>query len=156
MEVRIRPGTKQDQAIIWQATMETVWNDIPAEERVGMDRKEFEAHFRPRAQRIIESPENAVLVAERTDGPTVGYAIVGRATSMLGPEPFGFVYDIWVASEVRRQGVARQLMDEAAEWCRRRGLHRLRLEVGAGNAPARRLYTALGFAEERIHMGRRV
>ena len=156
MEIRIRPGTKGDQAVIWSATTETVWNDLPAAEREGTDRRAFEAHFRPRAQRIMESPENATLVAERADGPVVGYVILGRAASMLGPEPYGLVYDLWVSPEARRQGVGRHLLDRAADWCRERGLHSLRLEVGAGNAPARALYAAVGFAEERVYLGKRV
>lgn len=154
MEIRIRAGTRKDRDVLWKATMETVWDDIPAEERRGMDRAAFEDHFRPRAAQVIESAENAVFVAEGADGSVVGYTIVGGASSMLAPTPFGFVYDLWVAADARRQGIARRLLARAEQWCRGEGLPRLKLEVATGNAAARRLYASSGFSEERVYMGK--
>lgn len=154
MEIRIRPGTRADHDLIWRATLETVWSDIPADERRLLERPAFEEHFRPRAQRVLASKDNAIFVAERVDGGVVGYAIVGKTTSMLGPEPFGFVYDLWVAPEARRQGVARRLVAHASDWCRAQGCRRLKLEVAATNAAARAFYAANGFVEERLFLGK--
>ena len=33
MDVRIRPGGRKDQELVWRVTMETVWNDIAEDER---------------------------------------------------------------------------------------------------------------------------
>ena len=151
MDVRIRAATRADHEVIWQATMETVWTDLPPETRRSVDRRAFESHFRPHAKRVIESPNNAILVAE-VSGAVVGYAIVGPATSMLSPSPFGFVYDLWVAPEARRQRVGRALLQQAEAWCRGRGLGALRLEVSATNEGARAFYRTQAFAEERLYL----
>lgn len=134
--------------------MQTVWDDLPPSERDHMDREEFESHFQPRAKKIVDSPENEVYVAEDSTGRFLGYTILGPATSMLSPVPFGFVYDVWVLPGVRRQGVATALLNHAIAWCRRQGLTALKLEVGARNAAARGLYASEGFVEERVSMGK--
>ena len=154
MDIRIRPGGRKDQELVWRVTMETVWNDIAEDERRELDRAQLEDHFRPNARRVIESPENAFFIAETTSGEALGYAIVGGASSMLSPVPFGFLYDIWVAPSARRRGVARGLLARAEDWCRAQGFRRLKLEVAAGNAAARALYASGGFRDERIFMGR--
>ena len=75
---------------------------------------------------------------------------------MLSPVPFGFVYDVWVAPEARRRGVATALLEHAAAWCRKRDLESLRLEVSAHNTDARRLYESAGFGEDRLSMRKTV
>jgi len=134
--------------------VQTVWDDFPPDEQAQVDRRTFETHFRPRAEKILKSPENEVYVAEDTAGRFLGYTIVGPATSMLSPVPFGFVYDVWVSPEARRQGVATALLDHAIAWCRKQGLMSLKLEVGARNAAARGLYASAGFDEERVSLGK--
>jgi len=156
MDIEIREAGRKDMDVIWKATTGTVWNDIPAEERSALDRAAFESHFRPRAEAIMTSEESAVLVAESADGSVVGYAIVGGTSSMLGPAPFGFLYDLWIAPEARRQGVGRRLLARAEQWCRGRGYLRIKLEVAATNAGARALYASEGFAEERLFLGKRL
>jgi len=153
MDIRIREGRRGDHDLIWRETMGTVWNDIPEGERQGLDSARLEAHFRPHAKQVIDSPENAVFVAEGAAGEILGYTIVGAASTMLSPVPFGFVYDIWVAPPVRRQGVASRLLERASDWCRARGYRKLKLEVAATNRGAGALYASNGFAEERIFMG---
>lgn len=154
MDIRIRAAGRGDMDVVWRATMETVWNDLPAEERATMDRAAFERHFRPHAARIVESKEHAVFVAEGPDRAVVGYAIVGGASSMLSPVPFGFLYDLWVEPRARRQGVGRRLLVRAEEWCRERGFRSLRLEVSAPNVAARALYASSGMREERLFLGK--
>src|SRR3989304_6265059 len=130
--MRIRRAVQKDRELIWRATMETVWQDLSeAEQREG-GRAAMEEPFRPHARGVIERPESEVLVAEAPDGAVVGDTILGRATSMVSPHPFGFVYDLWVAPEARRQGVARRLMEHAAGGGRRQGRSRLRLGGGRG------------------------
>jgi len=133
--------------------MQTVWDDLPLDERGRVDRASFESHFRPRAEQIVDSPENEAYVAVDSEGRFLGYTILGPATSMLSPVPFGFVYDVWVSPGARRQGVATALLNHAIAWCRKQGLTSLKLEVGARNAAARGLYASAGFAEERVSMG---
>ncbi len=150
IDVRIRAAQRKDHEVIWKATVETVWDDLPLYEKHGLDRGAFEGHFRPHAQRVIESPDTAIFVAEGGAGEPVGYVVLGPATSMLSPVPFGFVYDVWVAPAFRRRGVARRLLLRAEEWCRAQGHGSIRLEVSARNTAARALYASAGFVEDRL------
>lgn len=56
-----------------------------------------------------------------------------------------YVDALATAPEFRRRGVARALLDAAADEARRLGLIRICLETEADNVPARRLYESCGF-----------
>lgn len=56
------------------------------------------------------------------------------------------VISVWVAPEARRRGVARRLMEAAAEWAAARGTSRQRLWVTATNQRAQNLYLGVGYA----------
>lgn len=57
------------------------------------------------------------------------------------------ILSIGVLPDHRRQGIARQLLAEAASRARERGAARLFLEVAADNRAARALYLREGFAQ---------
>jgi ribosomal protein S18 acetylase RimI-like enzyme len=80
--------------------------------------------------------------------------ILGAITPIFSPHSVGFVYDIWVAPERRRDGAGRFLLEEAERWARAKGYRKLKLEVGDGNAPARSLYGSAGFRAERVYMAK--
>ena len=77
------------------------------------------------------------------DGAPVGFALLG----VRGRE--GWIGGMGVVPEARRRGLGRALMEAAIAAARRRGVHRLRLEVLEQNEPAVQLYRQLGFAHER-------
>ena len=55
------------------------------------------------------------------------------------------LYQMWVDPAVRGKGIGEALMKEAIHWSKRCGTTTLRLDVTAGDRPARRLYERLGF-----------
>ena len=55
------------------------------------------------------------------------------------------LYQMWVAPEVRGQGVGRWLLDEAISWLSASGVGNVVLGVTEGDRPARRLYERAGF-----------
>jgi len=59
------------------------------------------------------------------------------------------LWGMWVDPSVRRQGLARELLEAVAAWARDAGADRLRLAVTECEAsrPAAALYLALGFVE---------
>ena len=89
----------------------------------------------------LHNPCAAFLVAQN-DSRTVGYVgchhIAGE----------GYITNVAVHPDCRRQGVARQLLAEAL--LRWQHLSRVTLEVRVSNAPAIRLYEELGFVCEGI------
>ena len=78
------------------------------------------------------------LVAER-DGQAVGY--VGCQTVL----DEGYITNVAVSPDCRRQGIARMLIDTLTAQARERGLAFVTLEARASNAPAIALYEGAGF-----------
>ena len=56
-----------------------------------------------------------------------------------------WLISMWVAPEVRGQGVGEALIDAVVEWARTTGAWRLLLDVGDHNRPATALYARKGF-----------
>ncbi|MCL5006442.1 MAG: ribosomal protein S18-alanine N-acetyltransferase [Acidobacteria bacterium] len=93
-------------------------------------------------QRLTADPEAMVLVAvlEGTTPPEIiGFAAFHR----VGEE--AELWNLAVAPQHRRQGVAKALFQEACRRLVRAGATRLFLEVRASNAPALAFYRAAGF-----------
>lgn len=153
VDVRMRPGRRPDYAVIWAATLQTVWDDIPDDEHARLDRGKWEAHFRKRIAPYIEGDRTEKWIAETPDGELLGYLILGQS-GFLTPETYGFVYDIWVVPAHRGKGVGKFLVEWASEWARRKGHRKLKLEVSETNVRARHVYESLGFRAERRYMGR--
>lgn len=55
------------------------------------------------------------------------------------------VFQMWVAPNFRRNGVARKLLNEIATWASKRNALCLVLDVSCGDTPAAHLYSAMGF-----------
>ena len=87
----------------------------------------------------------AVFVAEAPEG------IIGRLSVARDTHPASFhVADLglMVAAEYRRRGVGRALLEQAVEWARSSGVHKLELHVFPHNEPAIALYELFGFERE--------
>lgn len=87
----------------------------------------------------LENGNNVFLVAEYQDAP-VGY--VGCQTVL----DEGYITNVAVQPNARRQGVARQLLAALECQAKARDLSFITLEVRESNAPAIALYEAAGYA----------
>ena len=56
------------------------------------------------------------------------------------------INDLWVAPELRRQGLAREVLAEAFDWAASLGATTAHLQVGETNAAALQLYATAGFS----------
>ena len=90
-----------------------------------------------------ESGRDCPLVAD-ADG-----SLSGLVWAKCDAEQAGVVnlFQMWVAPEVRGQGVAAALLRDAIGWARSIGAHRVRLGVVEGNDAAARLYARAGFRD---------
>ena len=86
----------------------------------------------------LRNPQAHFLVAE-ADGVAVGYIGVQEICGE------GYVTNVAVLPEYRRQGIGERLVREAARGAEMRGCDFLSLEVRVGNDAAIRLYEKLGF-----------
>lgn len=156
MDVQMRRARRPDFKVIWKATLQTVWDDTPDDERRRLDRTAWEKHFRRRIEPYVDGGRAEAWIAEGPAGDLRGYLLLGPGGGFLTPEPCGFVFDVWVAPEHRGKGLGKFLLTWAADWARERGYHKLKLEVAESNVGARRLYEELGFRAERHYMGKRL
>jgi len=99
-----------------------------------------------------QRPQTVVLIAESEAVPVGFLILIVDIPDDVTQMPQAFVAYMAVEPVARRQGAARLLLAEAEREARNLGLPHLSLMVTAGNAPARALYNAVGFAEERAIM----
>jgi len=90
-----------------------------------------------------------ILLSAWTAKRRVGGAIVvvepDAAKQLGGSERSAMLWDIRVAEDARRRGIARALIEEAARIARVAGCDALEVETQDVNAAACRLYSATGF-----------
>ena len=100
-----------------------------------------EAEARPPDSWAAQLREIPTFVAV-VDGEDVGIVRGARDDSHADA---AWLISMWVAPEVRGQGVGEALIDAVVEWARASGAGRLLLDVGDHNRPAIALYARMGF-----------
>jgi len=101
----------------------------------------------------LSNPDALILVAEQS-GSLLGYAyarLEARDWNAL-LDACGALHDIFVSEELRRQGVARRLVEAVREGLRGKGAPRLVLHTASKNAAARQFFAALGFRETMVEL----
>lgn len=93
----------------------------------------------------FETGAPVVLVAE-VDGAVAGFVVLEDAASapVYAAEPAVHIGELYVAPAHRRAGVARALLDAAADEAARAGVRTLRFDVAAANAASHALVAAWG------------
>ena len=86
----------------------------------------------------LENPHACFLAAEEV-GTVAGYI----GCHMICDE--GYIANVAVAPDFRRQGIGKHLVQALIEESRKRGLSFISLEVRKGNIPAQTLYSGCGF-----------
>jgi ribosomal-protein-alanine acetyltransferase len=76
---------------------------------------------------------------------TQNSAMAGFVIGLLEPDHTGHITAIGIAPEHRRRRLASSLMERVEDGFRRRDVRIVRLEVRAGNIPAQKLYSSLGY-----------
>jgi ribosomal protein S18 acetylase RimI-like enzyme len=99
-------------------------------------------------------PRSVFLVAERQPGQLVGFLIgtVEREIPIYRLDEYGFIHDVWVESDYRNEGLARQLVTMAVERFTQMGMRQVRLDVLVSNEPALGLFKKVGFRESIYEM----
>jgi ribosomal protein S18 acetylase RimI-like enzyme len=91
--------------------------------------------------------ESQLILAE-ADGEAVGFVQLYPFFSSVRLARLLVLNDLYVAEGARRMGVARALIDGAAELARDRGCHGLMLETAEDNRAAQTLYEKLGWEQQ--------
>lgn len=105
----------------------------------------------PRARDWLRSRlrlgESVVFVCRR-NGTAVGFAQLYPTWSSVRTARSWILNDLFVDSSARRSGVARALLDAAADFARADGAASIALETHRDNAAARATYRAAGWQED--------
>ena len=105
-----------------------------------------EERFRSIYRTQIEDASCCHLVAE-LDGAVVGFCSLHFRNRLNRPLPESWIPDLIVDPAVRRRGVGRALLEEAARRARAAGCFELDLESGAQRREAHEFYRSAGMAE---------
>jgi GNAT superfamily N-acetyltransferase len=89
-------------------------------------------------RQVLELPTFVAV----SDGLDVGMVRGARDGTDAGT---AWLISMWVAPDLRGQGVGAALVDAVVEWARANGMNRLLLDVADANAPAIALYARKGF-----------
>lgn len=100
----------------------------------------------------VVSDGGKIFVADE-GGEKLGCILYGfSGKDLFTGERFGFIYDLYVEPSHRREGVARKLVEFCIDDFKSQGCEKVRLNVFAKNAGARKLYERLGFTEHSMIM----
>ncbi len=102
----------------------------------------------------LRSPTTAVVVAD-CGGQLVGYTIgvvADMVSTFFVSEATGFIADLFVSPDCRRQGIGRRLVTALADWFATRGLTRFEWHAAARNEDALAFWRALGGAPVLVRM----
>lgn len=91
--------------------------------------------------------ESMVLLARRGNA-LVGFAQLYPMFSSVRTAKTWILNDLYVNASARRKGIARQLLQAAADFAKTDGATGIALETASDNAAARALYRAAGWRED--------
>ena len=91
--------------------------------------------------------ESMVLLARRGNA-LVGFAQLYPMFSLVRTAKTWILNDLYVDASARRKGIARQLLQAAADFAKTDGATGIALETASDNVAARALYRAAGWRED--------
>jgi ribosomal protein S18 acetylase RimI-like enzyme len=97
-----------------------------------------------------ESGESVVLVAEDAAGALTGFCQLYPSFCSVAAGPIYVLYDLFVAPEARRTGVAKALLAAAHERARADGKVRMDLTTAKTNVKAQALYESMGWRRDEV------
>jgi aminoglycoside 6'-N-acetyltransferase I len=142
--MRIRAVDERDVGV-WAQMRHALWPDADANELA----QECAAFF------VRPTLIDAVFVAENESGALVGFVELSLRSHAEGcsASPVPYVEGWYVASEARRDGVGRALIDAAEDWALKLGHAEIASDALLDNSVSIEAHAALGFAvvERAVH-----
>lgn len=96
----------------------------------------------------VTNDESTIFVARTASETAVGFTQLYPSFCSVAMTRLIYLYDLYVAEDARRNGVAQSLMEAARDHGVAIGAGRLQLETAADNYPAQSLYENLGWERD--------
>lgn len=96
----------------------------------------------------LERSDSVILVAVIDTGMLAGFTQLYPTLCSVSAAPIYVLYDLYIADDQRRHGLARALLTAAQQRARQTGAVRMELATATTNHPAQRLYESLGWLRE--------
>ena len=96
--------------------------------------------------KLLSNPSLGCVWLARAGDRSIGHAVLATRYTMEHGAASGYVDDLYVEPEYRRQGVGFALLEGLFHECRVRELASVYVEVGQSNRPALALYAKFGLA----------
>lgn len=96
--------------------------------------------------------ESVIFVAEEAGSNLIGFTQLYPSFSSVSLRRLWILNDLFVASEHRGKGAARNLLDAAAEFAKNSGARGLTLKTAHDNSEAQRLYEAHGWKKDTLYL----
>ncbi|QBR03202.1 GNAT family N-acetyltransferase [Paraburkholderia pallida] len=97
-----------------------------------------------------QADDSVILVADSGGGQLVGFCQLYPSFCSVAAAPIYVLYDLFVAPDARRSGVARSLLKTAAARAKTDGRVRMDLTTAKTNVKAQALYESLGWSRDEI------
>ena len=111
-------------------------------------------------QACFSAPWSAAALAEELENPLAVFRVAedaaGRVRGYMGLHHVGdegYVTNVAVSPDARRQGIGAALLAETAAYAEAHRLYRVTLEVRVSNAPAIALYEGAGYVRDGVRPG---
>ena len=143
--VTVRRATARDLETIIALRLELLreYHDHPI---YGQLRPDAAARARPMFAAQLESPSEAMFLAEEKDSPAgMLRCVESIASPLLLPERYCYVSSAYVRPNYRRRGVLHDLFECAVAWSRERGLTEMRLHNVGTRGDSVAAWESLGF-----------
>jgi GNAT superfamily N-acetyltransferase len=147
-KVIIRPARRGDLPTMLAFEQGIVRDERPFDPTIAPD----PIHYY-NLEELIDHPEACVLLAEE-DGHILasGMARKWQARAYLDHESYGFLGFMYTRPEHRGRGLNKLITEELIAWCKKEGLHEIRLTVYSGNSSAIRAYEKAGLRGHILEM----
>jgi ribosomal protein S18 acetylase RimI-like enzyme len=140
---RVEPRDEEAVARLWQALSDY---HVRLDRRLSVPTGGAAEQYATRLLEQRDDPSTRAFVAE-VDGRVVGYllgAVIDLQSDLFEYVDTGFIADIYIDPDYRRQGIARRLVDVINGWFVDEGVRHVEWQAAVANADAIRFWEALG------------
>jgi len=148
MQPIVRLATQNDVPILLEFEQELIRAERPMDPTIKDGKISYYS-----ISDFIKNEDSDVYVVE-LNGEIVasGYARIKEDRHYLKHSHQGYLGFMFVPEEHRGNGYNKLIMEVLLQWCKKRNIHEIRLDVYDVNDPAIRAYEKVGFSKHMIHM----